>query len=151
MILNIGVNCQIDLSKYEEEGLRIFITGQSGSGKSYLAKIILEELANLKIPIVIIDPEGEYTAFKERYSSLIIGGERGIGAYEGFNLDNATQIVDSFYGKYDHQMLIFDTSELPSSEQDEIHKLILEAVFRVATFKKEAVHFINRRSAYTSS
>lgn len=136
MILNIGVNCQIDLNSYEEEGLRVFITGQSGSGKSYLAKVILEELADLKIPIIVIDPEGEYTAFKDWYSSLIIGGNRGDLSFEGFNLESAIQIVKRVYSG-EFQILLFDTSDLLSSEQIQTHSLILEAVFKTASLEKK--------------
>lgn len=38
----------------------IFIGGTTGSGKSYATGILLEELAHLKIPIIIIDSQNEY-------------------------------------------------------------------------------------------
>ncbi|HII15901.1 MAG TPA: ATP-binding protein [Nanoarchaeota archaeon] len=40
----------------------IFVTGKSGSGKSYSVAVILEELLDNKVPMVIIDPHGEYNA-----------------------------------------------------------------------------------------
>lgn len=38
----------------------IFITGKSGSGKSYTVSVIIEEIMEKNIPLVIIDPHGEY-------------------------------------------------------------------------------------------
>ncbi|MDD4877556.1 MAG: ATP-binding protein [Candidatus Nanoarchaeia archaeon] len=40
----------------------VFVTGKSGSGKSYSVAVILEELLENKVPMVIIDPHGEYSA-----------------------------------------------------------------------------------------
>lgn len=135
MILDIGPNCKIDISKYQEDGLRIFITGQSGSGKSYLAKVIVEELADLKLPIVIIDPEGEYGAFSDNYSTIIVGGGYADLSLDSFNMEIAEKILNYLYSP-DFQMIIFDTSEKFTSEQSKIHSVILEAVFNQATVKK---------------
>jgi len=50
----------LDLNKLITK--HIFVTGKSGSGKSYSAAVILEELLDNKVPLVIIDPHGEYNA-----------------------------------------------------------------------------------------
>jgi hypothetical protein len=39
----------------------IAILAKSGTGKSYAAGVLLEELAENKIPVVVIDPHGEYS------------------------------------------------------------------------------------------
>lgn len=43
---------------------RVFITGKSGSGKSYTVGVIIEELIKKKIPVIIIDRHGEYSTLK---------------------------------------------------------------------------------------
>lgn len=43
---------------------RLFITGKSGSGKSYTVGVIIEELIKKHIPVVIIDRHGEYSSLK---------------------------------------------------------------------------------------
>mgnify|MGYP006281311453 CR=1 FL=1 len=53
---------------------RVFITGRSGSGKSYTMGVLCEELMNKGIPLVILDRHGEY-------GSLKIGSEGGESEY----------------------------------------------------------------------
>jgi DNA helicase HerA-like ATPase len=43
---------------------RVFITGKSGSGKSYTVGVLIEELIQKRIPVVIIDRHGEYFSLK---------------------------------------------------------------------------------------
>jgi uncharacterized protein len=43
---------------------RIFITGKSGSGKSYTMGVLCEEFLNKGIPVVILDRHGEYGSLK---------------------------------------------------------------------------------------
>jgi DNA helicase HerA-like ATPase len=43
---------------------RLFITGKSGSGKSYTMGVLCEEFLKKGIPVVIIDRHGEYGALK---------------------------------------------------------------------------------------
>ncbi|WP_457558628.1 helicase HerA-like domain-containing protein [Candidatus Harpocratesius sp.] len=43
---------------------RVFITGKSGSGKSYTVGVLIEELMKKQIPIIIIDRHGEYSSLK---------------------------------------------------------------------------------------
>ncbi len=42
----------------------ITILAKSGSGKSYLTGVLLEEFLEKKIPLVVIDPHGEYSSLK---------------------------------------------------------------------------------------
>ncbi|RLE50084.1 MAG: hypothetical protein DRJ33_07685, partial [Candidatus Methanomethylicota archaeon] len=43
---------------------RVFIVGKPGSGKSYTMGVVAEELIKKEIPLVIIDPHGEYSSLK---------------------------------------------------------------------------------------
>ncbi len=40
----------------------VSILAKTGAGKSYMAGVLLEELAEKKIPVVVIDPHGEYSS-----------------------------------------------------------------------------------------
>ncbi|BCS90589.1 MAG: DNA double-strand break repair helicase HerA [Candidatus Micrarchaeota archaeon] len=55
---------------------RVFIIGQSGSGKSYLVGVILEELIKNNISFIVFDTEGEYTNIKTD-NVIIISSENG--------------------------------------------------------------------------
>ncbi|MFH1638476.1 MAG: ATP-binding protein [Candidatus Woesearchaeota archaeon] len=43
----------------------VFIAGKTGTGKSYTVATILEELLEHNVPLVIIDPHGEYSTLKQ--------------------------------------------------------------------------------------
>ncbi len=72
----LGYNFDVNLL-VENLG-RIFITGKSGSGKSYTMSILCEEFLKKGIPIVIIDRHGEY-------GSLKISGDEDAGESEFIN------------------------------------------------------------------
>ena len=54
---------------------RGFVTGKSGSGKSNTASVVAEELLDRGLGLMIIDTDGEYSALKERYELLQVGGD----------------------------------------------------------------------------
>jgi hypothetical protein len=58
----IGYNFEVNL--LVKNFGRIFITGKSGSGKSYTMGVLCEEFMHKGIPIVIIDRHGEYGSLK---------------------------------------------------------------------------------------
>ena len=64
--LNVGkiLHTSIDGNINVEKMGRVFITGKSGSGKSYTVGVIIEELMKKRIPLVIIDRHGEYSSLK---------------------------------------------------------------------------------------
>jgi len=64
--LNLGklLNSDMAATPNVEKLGRVFITGKSGSGKSYTVGVLIEELLLKKIPVVIIDRHGEYSSLK---------------------------------------------------------------------------------------
>lgn len=49
--------------------------GQSGSGKSFLAGVIAEELGKAGLPFCVIDTEGEYASLRNMFRVIIAGGD----------------------------------------------------------------------------
>ncbi len=50
------------------------IMGESGSGKSWLAGLLVENLLRLDYQVLIIDPEGDYRGLKSFPHTMLIGG-----------------------------------------------------------------------------
>lgn len=74
---------KIDIGKYQEHGVcaidiekllktRLLITANSGGGKSYLIRRFVEQAFG-KIPILLIDPEGEFPSLREKFDFVLVG------------------------------------------------------------------------------
>ena len=51
---------------------RMLVTGSSGSGKSWLLRLLAEQ-ALPQIPVLILDPEGEYSTLRELHDLVLVG------------------------------------------------------------------------------
>ncbi len=51
---------------------RLLITADSGAGKSWLIRVLLEQAFG-KVPIIVIDPEGEFATLREKYDYVLVG------------------------------------------------------------------------------
>lgn len=56
---------------------RMLVTGSSGSGKSWLLRLIAEQSAP-RVPVLILDPEGEYGTLREKLDLVLVGEEGDI-------------------------------------------------------------------------
>ncbi len=59
---NTDIDVHLDLQKLLTK--HISILAKSGSGKSYTVGVLLEEIMERRIPLLIIDPHGEYSTLK---------------------------------------------------------------------------------------
>ena len=50
----------------------MLVTGSSGSGKSWLLRLIAEQ-AIPRVPVLLLDPEGEYSTLRERHDLVLVG------------------------------------------------------------------------------
>lgn len=57
---------------------RLLVQGNSGSGKSHLLRRLLEQSAG-HVQQAIIDPEGDFVGFGERFGHVVIDAERTVG------------------------------------------------------------------------
>jgi len=96
---------------------RIFITGKSGSGKSYTMGVLCEEFLKKGIPVVIIDRHGEYGSLKVASEDLEgEGGEEEIIAiYCPWCGKEVEQ--DATECKACGKSLELEMSEVPTSEE----------------------------------
>lgn len=60
------IRVNLDLSRLLTK--HVAILAKTGAGKSYVAGVLIEEILEKKIPLVIIDPHGEYSMLKEKNS-----------------------------------------------------------------------------------
>ena len=67
---------------------RIFVTGKSGSGKSYTMGVLCEEFMSKGIPIIILDRHGEYSSLK------VAAHEEGEEARESEYVENIVEFAD---------------------------------------------------------
>jgi len=65
-------NLKINLPTFVDS--RALICANSGGGKSYAVRKILEESSN-KVMSIILDVEGEFRTLREKFDFLLIGNE----------------------------------------------------------------------------
>ena len=58
------IKVYLDLSKLLTK--HVAILAKTGAGKSYVSGVLIEEILEKKIPLLIIDPHGEYSMLKEK-------------------------------------------------------------------------------------
>jgi len=125
---------------FKDDGMRFEIFGQSGSGKSHAAKVILEEFLKWNIPSVIIDPEGEYISIKEITRTIIVGG-----VYKDVPLDPQLfqHIVKLIFTE--NVSVIFDLSEVIGfDERSKLSFKIQKEIFNAASkFRKIFVYLVD--------
>src|SRR3989344_4668097 len=62
-VLKSPLDPGVEVLRAEDDFIAV-ILAKSGSGKSYVSAVLLEELLLKKIPLVVIDPHGEYPSLK---------------------------------------------------------------------------------------
>jgi hypothetical protein len=65
-----GKNVSIDIERLL--ATRLLIQANSGKGKSWLIRLLAEQLFG-KIPVIILDPEGEFATLREKYGYVLVG------------------------------------------------------------------------------
>ncbi len=64
LLLGHLISTEVEANFKLDDFGRLFITGKSGSGKSYTVGVLVEELIKKQIPVVILDRHGEYNSLK---------------------------------------------------------------------------------------
>jgi len=63
--------------RVKNQGIRVAIIGESGSGKSWAIAVVAEQAIQQGLQVIFIDPHGEYWTFAERFDVVIVGGDKG--------------------------------------------------------------------------
>lgn len=72
-----GCNIPVYLDLNKTIGKHVSVLAMTGAGKSYTVGVILEELLKNDVPVVIIDPHGEYSSLRyenDDYDAMLLYG-----------------------------------------------------------------------------
>jgi hypothetical protein len=149
-----------DVSLFEKSGLRMGIFAQSGFGKSYLTRVLIEETLENNGVTIVIDPEGEWHSLSSRYPMLIVGGDKAtvelgidpetvgvIGNEEVYGTEEKPGLLPVVEGiieavLQDRVSVVFDLSDFEDSNQQAIYAVIANTLFQKEKGKKKRVFFV---------
>lgn len=87
-IINLNDTHPINLSadRWRQQGLRAYVAGISGSGKTNLVAVFCEELHRIGVPFIIADPMDDYRSLKALGHNVAVAsgrdGDIEVSAYE---------------------------------------------------------------------
>ncbi len=117
------------------------VTGSTGSGKSVTASIIIEEVLDLKIPVLVFDPTTQWTGFVKQLKDknlLKYYPEFGLKpsdskSYRGLLYDVETPEIHLDIKKYMNpgEVTVFNLSKLKPGEYDQAVMHIIDSLFQI--------------------
>ena len=114
-----GKSLNLDLSGLLEQ--RALVTANSGGGKSWLLRVILEQTHGV-VPHLIIDPEGEFASLREKYDYLLAGKGGDIPADPNTAAMLARKMLET------NASLIVDLYELKKADKHRFVRYFLDAL-----------------------
>lgn len=100
---------------------RLLIQGSSGSGKSWLLRRLAEQLFG-KVPVIIIDPEGEFATLREQFGYVLVGP----GGETPADVRSAALVAHKLLEL--HASAVCDIYEMKPQDRHRWVKLFLEAL-----------------------
>ncbi len=119
--MNQTINIGTEINLVDLLQSRLLIQGNSGSGKSTVARSILEEVFG-KVPFVVLDIEGEYYTLKEKHGDIIVIG--GQYADVPINIEMAEMLPQFIVSN--RLSVILDLSDFKMDERVRFTKAFLE-------------------------
>lgn len=98
--------------------LHLAVLGTTGSGKSYSVGVLIEELLEHNYPVVVIDPHGEYSTFREPNDD-----EEALGALKKLGLEPNAYEIGVFKPKIVGGTLALDFGKIDVEALAEMAKL----------------------------
>lgn len=133
-ILQLADNFTINLAndRWQQQGFRCCISANSGSGKSNLVSVMVEELNNIGLPFVVIDPDAEYESFGKLRNVLVVsdnGGDIRLGPrWIAETLDKLAQGYS----------IVIDLGTLDELDQRAYYKSFVEKLFEAQGQRRQA-------------
>lgn len=115
-----GNNIPVNLDVLSFLKTRLLITANSGGGKSWMIRRIAELLSDY-MPVIIIDPEGEFKTLREKFPFVLIGP----GGEAPADCRSAKMTILKILEL--RASAVFDLSELPRFEKHNFIKILAEA------------------------
>ncbi|MGH8897935.1 MAG: helicase HerA domain-containing protein [Egibacteraceae bacterium] len=100
---------------------RLLVQANSGGGKSYLLRRLAEQMFG-KIPVHIIDPEGEFSTLREKYAYVLVGKGGETPAHPGSAALVAHRLLEC------RASAVLDVYDLKPATRHHWIKLYLEAL-----------------------
>lgn len=127
-IIDFGNGFKINLAneRWQTQGFRLAVAGSSGSGKSYLTSILVEELNGIGVPFLIVDPDGEYQSLRQIPGILLAARREGD---IHLNWPNTGWIAQCLKALEQGQGVIVDISELDTDDQRWAYTRLLQGLW----------------------
>ena len=111
---------------------RALIQGSSGSGKSYLARGIVEQAAH-HVPVIVVDPEGEYATLREMHPMLLVGHGQAVDVQA--DVDTAAALARRL--NENKVSAVLDLSELRLHQRRAFVRRYIEGLMSVPAKKRQ--------------
>ncbi|MGC8568000.1 MAG: ATP-binding protein [Candidatus Micrarchaeia archaeon] len=143
--LKISDSVSIDAQKVVAE--RGCIIGQSGSGKSYLAAVLAEELCRNHIPFVVVDTEGEYFSLKSMFEIIWVGKnpkadlniDTDFSILFSNSIENGIPVILDVSDELDKKAVVFNALRQLYSIEDKKHMPYLVVVEEADMFVPQVI------------
>lgn len=100
----------------------VFVCGTTGSGKSHFAGVLVEELARLGIPAVVVDPLAEHLGLVASLGGAVVRPGRDYEVpLSSLTPEEAAQVVAALEGTHGYDLFLFSFTAL-RREVEEGHK-----------------------------
>jgi DNA helicase HerA-like ATPase len=114
-----GAPLELDIPRLIDS--RMLIQGNSGGGKSWLLRLLCERAA-AHVPIIVLDPEGEFASLREKLDLVLVGNDGEIAT----DLHSAGLLARKLIEL--EVSAVIDLYELKAHERREYVKLFLNAL-----------------------
>ena len=123
--LQVAADNQLALPAQEIVTGRGLVAGVSGAGKSNTATVVAEEVLSIGVPVVVLDPEGEFVALADEYPVVVFGEHTD--AHANGDADAARSLA---YRAVDERVpVVFDLSGFAEEEGERIAAAVANGLF----------------------
>lgn len=136
-IIDFGNGFKINLAneRWQTQGFRLAVAGSSGSGKSYLTTILIEELTTIGVPFLVVDPDGEYKSLRQLPGIVLAApGDGDIN----LNWPNVGWIAKCLNHIEQGNGVIVDISDLATDDQRWAYTRLLQGLWDAQRKKRSA-------------